>query len=57
MAKGEFPYPIESLRSIFGLIKLIVKGDPPRLTDERFSEDLKEFVALWCVLVNEMICV
>lgn len=44
---GTFPYPTESLRSIFGLIEMIVNGLPPRLTSDRFSEEHKDFVAQW----------
>jgi serine/threonine protein kinase len=45
IAKGEFPYPLKSLRSIFGLIQLVVNGDPPRLHDDRFSDHFKDFIA------------
>ncbi|XP_003385734.1 PREDICTED: dual specificity mitogen-activated protein kinase kinase 6-like [Amphimedon queenslandica] len=45
IAMGEFPYPVDTLRSIFGLIEMIVKGSPPRLTSDRFSGEHKDFVA------------
>ena len=52
IAMGEFPYPLKSLRSIFGLIQMVVNGEPPRLHDDRFNDDFKDFITQW----YNMIC-
>ncbi|KAL3230745.1 hypothetical protein RNJ44_01194 [Nakaseomyces bracarensis] len=46
MALGRYPYPPETFDNIFSQLSAIVDGPPPRLPDDRFSEDAQDFVSL-----------
>lgn len=44
LALGEFPYKVR-LKSVFDHLNGIVNGDSPRLSREKFSRELCDFVA------------
>ncbi|KAL1957489.1 hypothetical protein VTO42DRAFT_5952 [Malbranchea cinnamomea] len=43
-AKGDYPYPPDTYANIFSQLNAIVKGDPPQLPDEGYSDEAKDFV-------------
>ena len=44
---GEFPY--KKWNNIFEQLNAVVNGDPPRLSRDKFSKELCDFVAAWYV--------
>ena len=50
LAVGEFPY--RQYKNVFEQIKLVIEGDAPRMPDDKgFSENFKDFVHRWYVLI------
>ena len=47
LALGEFPY--KKWNNIFEQLNAVVNGEPPRLSKDKFSRELCEFVAAWYV--------
>lgn len=45
MATGSFPYKMWA--NPFEQLKQVVNDEPPRLTDDRYSDDFKDFIAQW----------
>ena len=48
VATGKFPYP--KWKSVFDQLTQVVKGDPPRLTNEdgrNFSDEMLSFTNMW----------
>lgn len=48
LATGKFPYP--KWKSVFDQLSQVVKGDPPRLTNEdgrNFSDEMLAFTNVW----------
>lgn len=45
LALGEFPY--RKWNNIFEQLNAVVNGEPPRLSRDRFSKELCDFVASW----------
>ncbi|PGH02785.1 STE/STE7 protein kinase [Helicocarpus griseus UAMH5409] len=43
-AKGGYPYPPETFNNIFSQLNAIVHGDPPKLPEEGYSSEAKDFV-------------
>jgi mitogen-activated protein kinase kinase len=46
IAKGVYPYPQDTFKSVFAQLSAIVDGDPPELPDG-FSETAQGFVRQW----------
>lgn len=53
MALGRYPYPPETFDNIFSQLSAIVDGPPPRLPDDKFSEEAQDFVSLCLQKVPE----
>ena len=51
LALGEFPY--KKWNNIFEQLNAVVNGEPPRLSKDKFSRDLCEFVASWYVSLTQ----
>jgi len=49
LALGEFPY--KKWSNIFEQLNAVVNGEPPRLPQDRYSQELQDFVARWYVIM------
>src|ERR1700734_1554891 len=42
---GRYPYPPETYSNVFAQLTAIVHGDPPELPEERYGEEVRDWVA------------